>query len=49
VNEDTEPKAVMSLTQCRQLLRELQELRLRLEALEHSVAAYVTDVEDNTG
>ena len=49
MKEDAEPKAVMSLGQCHQLLRELQELRLRLEALKHSVAAYVTDVEEATG
>lgn len=49
MTDNSEPKAVMSLTQCRQLLTELQELRLRLKTLEQSVAALLADVEQDTG
>jgi hypothetical protein len=50
--DHTEQEACMPLEDCRRLLVELQELRLRISALEHSVADFVNKADaepDQTG
>lgn len=42
-----EPTMCMPVQQCRELLIELQQLRLRLTALEQVVASAVQDVEQD--